>query len=121
MHAHLPKTIISDKGSAFVSQVIEEVINLLEIYLEHAATKIAQTTGMLEKAHASTEKVLETETGEQRSKWPKYINIAFLNYITTYHTSNGCEHSRVFHGRIPSNVLDLWMGSHPKKPRKPNS
>ena len=96
MHAHLPKTIISDKGSAFVSQVIEEVINLLEIYLERAATKLAQTIGMLEKAHASTEKALEIETGEQRSIWHKYINFAFLNYITTYHTSNGCNLAECF-------------------------
>ena len=43
-----------------------------------------------------------------------------MNY-NTYHTSIGCEPSRVFHGRVPYNVLDLEMGIRPQKLPKPNS
>ena len=53
---------------------------------------------------------MKIATGELRSLWHKYINIAVLNYNTSYHTSIGCEPSRVFHGRIPYNVLDLKLG-----------
>ena len=42
--------------------------------------------------------------------WHKYINIAVLNYNTSYRTSIGCEPSRVFHGRIPHKVLDIKLG-----------
>ena len=55
------------------------------------------------------------ETGERRSLWHKYINIAVLNYNTSYHTSIGCEPSRVVHGRIPYNVLDLKLGIRPQQ------
>ena len=37
-HAYLPTTISSDKGLVFVSQVIEEVAEILKINLEHATT-----------------------------------------------------------------------------------
>ena len=47
--------------------------------------------------------------------WHKYINIAVLNYNTSYHTSIGCEPSRAFHGRIPYNVLDLKLGIRPQQ------
>ena len=47
--------------------------------------------------------------------WHKYINIAVLNYNTSYHTSIGCEPSRIFHGRIPYNVLDLKLGNRPQQ------
>ena len=47
--------------------------------------------------------------------WDKYINIAVLNYNTSYHTSIGCEPSRVSHGRIPYKVLDLKMGIRPQQ------
>ena len=109
-HAYLPTTLISDKGTAFISHVIKEVAGVLGITLKHATTKHAQTIGLLERSHASIKQALKIETGERRSLWHKYVNIAVLNYNTSYHTSIGCEPSRVFHGRIPYNVLNLKLG-----------
>ena len=100
-HVYLPTTLISDKGAGFMSHVFNEVTGVLGITLKHATTKHAQTIGLLEQSHASTQQALKIETGERRSLWRKYINIAVLNYNTSYHTSIGCEPSRVFHGRIP--------------------
>ena len=37
-HAYLPTTLISDKGTAFTSQVIKEVAGVLGITLKHATT-----------------------------------------------------------------------------------
>ena len=69
----------------------------------------------------SIKQSLKIETGERRSLWHKYISIAVLNYNTSYHSSIGCEPSRVFHGRIPYNILDLKMGIRPQKIPSPNS
>ena len=116
-HAYLPTTLISDKGTAFTSHVIKEVAGVLGITLKHATTKHAQTIGLLERSHASIKQSLKIETGERRSLWHKYIGIAVLNYNTSYHSSIGREPSRVFHGRIPYNILDLkWVFVHRKLP-----
>ena len=120
-HAYLPTTLISDRGTAFLSHVIKEVAGVLGITLKHATTKHAQTIGLLERTHASIKQALEVETGERRSLWHKYINIAVLNYNTSYHTSIGCEPSRVFHGRIPYNLLDLKLGIRPQQQPIPTS
>ena len=120
-HAYLPTTFISDKGTAFMSQVIKEVTGVLGITLKHATTKHAQTIGLLERSHASIKQALKIETGERRSLWHKYINIAVLNYNTSYHTSIGCEPSRVFHGRIPYIVLDSKLGIRPQRQPIPTS
>ena len=120
-HAYLPTTLISDKGTAFTSHVIKEVAGVLGVTLKHATTKHAQTIGLLERSHASIKKALKIETGERRSLWHKYINIAVLNYNTSYHTSIGCEPSRVFHGRIPYNILDLKLGIRPQQQPIPTS
>ena len=119
-HAYLPTTLISDKGTAFMSQVVKEVTGVLGITLKHA-TKHAQTIGLLERSHMSIRQALKIETGERRSLWHKYINITVLNYNTSYHTSIGCEPSRVFHGRIPYNVLDLKLGIRPQQQPIPTS
>ena len=44
-HAYLPTTLISDKGTAFMSHVIKEVAGVLGITLMHATTKHAQQLG----------------------------------------------------------------------------
>ena len=54
-------------------------------------------------------------SGEYRRQWHKYLPLAVLNYNTTYHSSNGCEPSKVLHGRIPYNVLDHLLGKNPDK------
>ena len=105
-HAYLPTLIITDKGSVFVSQVIHEVTEILGINLKHATTKHAQTIGVLERAHATIKTSLKMASGEYRKQWHKYLPIAILNYNTTYHSSIHCEPSRVFHGRVPHNILD---------------
>ena len=112
-HAFLP--VISDKGTAFRSHLIKEVAGILGITLKHATTKHAQTIGLLERSHAWIKQALKIETGERRSLWHKYIINAVLNYNTSYHTSIGCEPSRVFHGRIPYIVLDLKLGIRPQQ------
>ena len=120
-HVYLPTTLISDKGTAFMSHVIKEVAGVLGITLKHATTKHAQTIGLLERSHASIKQALKIETGERRSLWHKYVSIAVLNYNTSYHASIGCEPSRVIHGRIPYNILDLKMGISPQKFPPPDS
>ena len=121
MHAYLPTTLISDKGTAFLSHVNKEVAGVLGINLKHAATKHAQIVGLLEQSHGSIKQALKVETGERRSLWHKYINNAVLNYNTSFHTSIGCEPSRVFHGRIPYNVLDLELVIRPHQQPIPTS
>ena len=109
-HAYLPTLIITDKGSVFVSQVTHEVAEILGINLKHATTKHAQTIGVLDRAHATIKTSLKMASGEYRKQWHKYLPIAILNYNTTYHSSIDCEPSRVFHGRVPHNILDQKLG-----------
>ena len=94
---------------------------VLGITLKHATTKHAQSIALLERSHASIKQALKIETGERRSLWHKYVSSAVLNYNTSYHASIGCEPSRLFHGRISYNILDLKMGIRPQKILSPDS
>ena len=120
-HVYILTTLTSDKGTALMSHVFKEVAGVLRITLKHATTKHAQAIGLLERSHASIKKALKIETGKRRSPWHKDVNIAVLNYNTSYHISIGCEPSRVFHGRIPYNILDLKLGSRPQQLPIPTS
>ena len=121
MHAYFPKTLISDKGTAFRSHVIKEMVGILGITLKHATTKHAQTIGPLEWTQASIKQTLKLETGERRSFWHKYVSLAVFNYNTFYHRSIVCEPKGVFHRRILYNILNLKMGVRPQKSPFPDS
>ena len=47
-HAYSPMTLISDKGTAFMSHVIKEMAAVFGITLKYATTKHVQTFGLLE-------------------------------------------------------------------------
>ena len=112
-HAYLPTTLITDKGTAFTSRLVEEVAKILGSQIKCATTKHPQTIGNLERTHASLKDNLKMTSGEYRRQWHKYLPLAVLNYNPTYHSSIGCEPSRIFHGRVPYNNLDHRLGLNP--------
>ena len=120
-HAYLPTTLITDKGTAFTSTIIAEVTQILGITLKCATTKHPQTIGKLERTHASLKTNLKMACGEYRRQWHKYLPLAVLNHNTSYHASIGCEPTRVFHGRIPYNILDHKLGNNPNEKINPTT
>ena len=112
-HTYLPTTLITDKGTAFTSKLVAEVAQILGIQIKCATTKHPQTIGKLERTHASLKTNLKMASGDYRRQWHKYLPLAVLNYNTTYHATLGCEPSRIFHGRIPYNILDHKLGLNP--------
>ena len=62
-HAYLPTTVITDKGTQFMSEVMADATRTLGIQLRHATTKHAQTIGILERCHASLKETLKISTG----------------------------------------------------------
>ena len=62
--AYLATFIITDRGSVFVSQDKHEVAEKLSINLKHATTEHAQTTGVLERAHATIKTSFKVASGQ---------------------------------------------------------
>ena len=108
-HSYLRTTLFTDKGTAFTSKLVAESVQSLGIQLKCATTKHPQTIDKLERTHASLKTNLRMASGEYRRHWHKYFPLAVLNYNTIYHAFLGCEPSRIFHGRIPYNLLDLQI------------
>ena len=112
-HTHLQTNIKTGLGTQFNPQLTHEIAAVLGIELKHATMKHAQTIGLRERTHASVKTHLKVATGELRNNWHDYLLLTVLNHNTTYHASLGCEPSRVFHGRIPHNILDYKLGYIP--------
>ena len=116
-HAYVPKHIITDKGSAFTSEVITELMNKAGIKVSHATIKHAQTIGMIERSHQRLKQVLKINVSVDRPQWDRYVNLAVMAHNTTYHQTLKCSPTEVFHGRVPYNALDLKLSNPLNPPR----
>ena len=65
-HAYLPTTLITDKGTAFTTRLVEEIAKILGIQITCATTKHPQTKGKLERTHTSLKGNLKRASGEYR-------------------------------------------------------
>ena len=65
-HTYLRTTLVSDKGSAWMSHVIKVLAGVLGITLKHATAKHAQRTGLLQQSQASIKQALKIGTGKQK-------------------------------------------------------
>ena len=117
----MPTTIITDMGTHFNSQVTKEVAAVLNVELKHATAKYAQTTGLLERTHGSVKAHHEAATGEFRNEWYRILALEVLNHNTTYHATLECAPTRVFHGKVPHNILDFKLGYNPTLRYQPQS
>ena len=106
-HSYLPKTILSDLGTSFVSELMHELMKLLEIQLEHASLKHPQTVGVVERSHSALERIFKLNTNEQWNDWFKYVQLATFIHNSSYHSAIGCSPTVPFHGRELIKPLEL--------------
>ena len=120
-HSYLPKTILSDLGTSFVSELLHELTKLLEVQLEHASLKHPQTVGVVERSHSALKRILKLNTIEQWNDWFKYVQLATFIHNTSYHSAIGCSPTVLFHGREPIKPLDLRFNNTLIERFSPNS
>ena len=99
-------------GAQFVSELLQELTNLLEIKTSNASLKHPQTIGVVERSHAAVAHILKLNSNQAFENWHKYALLAIFNHNTSYHTSIGCSPTVLFHGREPMKPLDLWFYSN---------
>ena len=105
--SYLPKTIPSDLGTSFVSELLLELTKLLEIHLEHASLKHPKTVGVVERSHSAFKRILKLNTNEQWNDWFKQVQLATIIHNTSYHSATACSPTVLFHGREPIKPSDL--------------
>ena len=88
--SYLPKIIPSNLATAFTSNLLAELAQLLQIRLKHATLKHAQTIGLLDRGHAALKRVLKLNENEWSSDWNKYVDIGCIVHNTSYHSAIQC-------------------------------
>ena len=120
-HSYFPKTIFSDLGTSFVSELLHDITKLLEIQLQHANLKHPQTVGVVERSHSALKRILKFNANERWKDWFKYLQLATFIHNTSYHSAFGCSPTALFHGREPIKPSDIRFNNTLIEPFSPNS
>lgn len=90
----LPSSIISDRGSTFVSKFWTELTALLQTQLKHSTAYHPQTDGLTERTNQSLETYLHAYVSYQRDDWVNYLPLA--KFAFNNHESESTKTSPFF-------------------------
>jgi hypothetical protein len=111
VHYHgIPKTIISDRGSIFVSCFWEQLHDYLGIHLIWGSAYHPQTDGQTERVNQIIEGMLRACVLNDGPKWDKYLPLAEFSYNNNYQESINMSAFEALYGRPCSTPLS-WSES----------
>src|SRR5258707_10172580 len=106
-HHRLPGAIISDRGSAFISNFSRELATLLDIRLTPSTAYHPQTDGQTEQVNQEIKAYLRVFVSHCQDDWADWLPLAEFAY-------NNCIHSATCHTLFElDSGQHPWMGSEP--------
>ena len=103
---------LSDNGSQFISDCMEEVSRLLSIRQLTTTPYHPMCNGLIEKFNGTLKVMLRRLCSEQPKQWPRYINAVLFAYREVPQASTGFSPFELLYGRTvrePIQILkELW-------------
>lgn len=97
----IPKTILTDQGSNFTSEMFKETCKFLKIKQLWSSPYHPQTQGALERSHSTLKEYLKSYVSENQDNWPRYVYTAMLAYNTATHSTTNYTPYELIFGHKP--------------------
>ena len=108
----VPEEILSDLGTQFVSECMQEVTRLLSIKQLTTTPYLPMCNGLTEKFNGTMKSMLKRLCSEQPRQWHRYINPLLFAYREVPQESTGFSPFELLYGRAvrgPMFILkELW-------------
>jgi hypothetical protein len=98
----LPKTIVTDRDTIFVSHFWKELFKLYRVDLNFTTAYHPQTDGQTERVNQCLEMFLRCSVQDSPRTWKSWLSLAELWYNSSFHTSIGCSPFKVLYGYEPN-------------------
>src|SRR5258708_2160332 len=106
-HHGLPEAVISDRGSAFVSNFSRELAALLDIQRTPSTAYHPQTDGQTEQVNQEIEAYLRVFVSHRQDDWADWLPLAEFAYNNHVHSATHHTPFKLDSDQHP------WMGSEP--------
>ena len=103
----VPKEILTDQGSNFTSQLLQEVYRLLHIQPIRLSPYHPQTDGLVERFNQTLKTMLRKTAKEEGKNWDKLLPYVLFAYREVLQTSTGFSPFELLYGRQVRGPLDV--------------
>lgn len=103
-----PKTIISDRASYFLSDVMQKVYAALGVKHSPTTAGHQQANGLAERAIGTCKMILKTIVEQKPEEWEENLPFVKFAYMTTRHASTGKTPFSLLYEREPLLPNDLY-------------
>lgn len=97
----IPKTILTDQGTDFTSNLLKEVTKLFQIKHLMSSAYHPQTNGALERSHSTLKDYLKHYINDNQTDWDEYLKFAMFSYNTAIHSSTKFTPYELLFGHKP--------------------
>ena len=108
----VPEEVLSDLGTQFVSECMQEVARLLNVKQLTTTPYHPMCNGLVEKFNGTLKMMLKRLCAEQPKQWHRYINALLFAYREVPQESTGFSPFELLYGRTvrgPMHILkELW-------------
>lgn len=98
----LPKSIVTDRDTIFVSTFWKQLFKLYRVNLSLTTAYHPQTDGQTERVNQCLEMYLRCSDQDSPKTWKSWLSLAELWYNSSSHSSLGCSPFKALHGYDPN-------------------
>ena len=103
------ETIISDNGTEFVNQTMQQFHSLLQQHHMTTTPYNPQANGLVEGFNRTLADILTGYVSANQRNWPQFLPLVAHAYRTTVSTATGVTPFRAMHGREARMPSDSWI------------
>ncbi len=103
----IPKEILTDQGTAFMSRTIRELYELLGIKSICTSVYHPQTDGLVERFNRTLKTMIQKFVHEDAKNWDKWLEPLLFAVREVPQASTGFSPFELLYGRQPRGVLDV--------------
>ena len=104
-----PRTLLSDRGSNFLSSIVKEVCNLMNTRQLHTTAYHPQTDGLVERFNGTLAEGLSTYVSTHQRDWDKHIPLVLFSYRVSPNATTHESPFYLLYGREPRLLIDTAL------------
>ena len=103
----IPKEILTDQGTSFMSRTIRELYELLGVHSIRTSVYHPQTDGLVQRFNKKLKNMIRKFVQEDSRNWDKWLDPLLYAVREVPQASTGFSPFELLFGRKPRGVLDL--------------
>ena len=110
------RSLHSDQGREFESDLIAELCKLLRIHKTRTVPYNPKSDGLVERANRTVVQMLTTLVGEARNDWDDHLPYVMMAYRASVHETTQFTLNRLMLNHETNLPIDLMVGASPETP-----